>query len=231
MRRYIWAVVAIFGLASAALAEGERVISTTGFGSVDAVPDMATLEIGVTHQAEAAGEALRLTSDAVRQVIATLQDAGIAAGDMQTQGLSVQPVWSRQTQASDAAPRITGFVARNGLMIRVRALDSLGSVLDAVVSDGANTFDGLQFALQDPAAAMAEARARAVADAMTKAQELASAAGVKLGPVQSISETAGGARPVMMQMEAARMASDVPVAAGEVSLSAQVSMLFEISDD
>lgn len=229
MKKLLVVCTLMLGMMSPAWAESERVITITGQGAVETVPDMASIDIGVAHQAGTAGEALSRTSAAVRDVITRLEAAGIAARDMQTQGLSLQPVWSRQTN-TDTPRKITGFVARNGLMVRVRALDSLGEILDAVVQDGANTFNGLQFSVQDPDAAIAEARAEAVRDAMSKAQQLAEAAGVTLGPVQSISEMGGTPRPVMMEMSAARMASDVPVAAGEVSLSAQVSMVFAIAD-
>lgn len=230
MTRILSAVALICSLAGPVWADQDRLITTTGVGRVEAVPDMATIDIGVTHQAETAGDALLLTSDAMRMVIDTLQAAGIVSGDMQTRGVSVQPIWTRGPSNTEAEPRISGFVARNGLVIRVRDLGSLGGILDAVVSDGANTFNGLSFSLQDTSGALAEARERAVEDAMTKAQQLAGAAGVTLGPVRSISEN-GGARPVMMEMATARMASDVPVAAGEVSLSAQVTIVFEISGD
>lgn len=230
MNKIMGTALALVCVASAAWAEAERVITTSGRGTIEAVPDMATINLGVTHQARQAGDALARTSDAVREVIAELEAAGIAPRDMQTQGLSLQPVWSRQTATSEAPPQITGFVARNALVVRVRDLDGLGSILDTVVQDGANTFNGLEFSMQDPEPAMAQARAEAVEEAMAKAQQLAEAAGVTLGPVQSISESGGVPRPVMMEMASARMSADVPVAAGEVSLSAQVSMVFEILD-
>lgn len=229
MKKLIVAVVLALGVAPAVWADVERVITTTGQGVIEAVPDMATLELGVTHQARLAGDALRLTSDAVDGILAQLNDAGVAPRDMQTQGVSLQPVWNRRN-ADTETPRITGFVARNTLTIRVRDLDALGRILDQVVQDGANTFNGLRFSVQNPAPAIAAAREEAVKDAIAKAEQFAKAAGVVLGPVQSISESGGGGRPVMMEMSSARIASDVPVAAGEVSLTARVSMVFEILD-
>ncbi len=230
MKKLLIAGFVILAAAGTAWAEVERVITTSGRGVVETAPDMASIDIGVTHQAGTAGEALTRTSNAVGAVIARLEEMGVAARDMQTQGLSLQPVWSRQVQGSDAPRRITGFVARNGLMVRVRDLEKLGAILDTVVSDGANTFNGLQFSVQDPESAIQQARADAVKDAMAKAKQLADAAGVTLGPVQSISESGGAPRPVMMEMASARMAADVPIAAGEVSLSTHVSMVFEILD-
>ncbi|MEP5803933.1 MAG: SIMPL domain-containing protein [Roseobacter sp.] len=231
MMKLIGVAAIVLSMASAAGAQATRVITTTGRGTVEAVPDMASIDVGVTHQARTADDALSKTSQAAAEVLARLEEQGVAPRDMQTQGVSLQPVWSRQTGASDSPPRITGFVASNRVMIRVRILDDLGFVLDRVVSNGANTFNGLQFSIQDPAFAIEQARKRAVEDAINKARQLASAAGIVLGPVQSISETGGAPRPVMMEMASARRASDVPVAAGEVSLTAQVSMVFEILDE
>lgn len=229
--KYFWAAVVIFaGMSSSLLAETDRVITTTGQGTVETVPDMATISLGVTHEAKRADSALALASEAVREVLSRLEQAGIAPNDIQTNNLSLQPVWSRPTSGTNTPARITGFVASNSLSVRVRDLEKLGDILDVVVQEGANTFNGLQFSLQDPEPAMAAARADAVRDAMARAQQLAEAAGVTLGPVQSISENTGSVRPQMMEMAAARMASDVPVAQGEISLNAQVSMVFGIAE-
>ena len=65
---------------------------------------------------------------------------------------------------------------------------------------------------------------------MARAEQLAAAAGVTLGAVRSISESGGRFRPEMMEMAAARVAADVPIAAGELSMTAQVSMVFEIAE-
>ncbi|MEM1075840.1 MAG: SIMPL domain-containing protein [Pseudomonadota bacterium] len=214
----------------AAHAETLRVITTTGTASVDAAPDLAMIRVGVTHQARVAGDALDQTSASMQQVLARLESLGVEPRDLQTTGLSLQPIWSRQNNGSEAPPRVTGYVARNGLTVRVRNLEELGLILDSVIQDGANTFDGLAFSLQDPEAIMAEARADAVALAMAKARQLAKAADVVLGPVLSISEGGSAPRPVMMETSAARMASDVPTASGEISLVARVTMEFQIME-
>ena len=219
----VMAMVIGFGAVSEAQADDTARITVTGEGRVDAVPDMATLSIGVTTQAETAGAALTANSRQLSQVLARLRDAGIAVRDLQTSGLSMQPNWD---YSNNAAPRITGYVSTNMLTVRVRALETLGGVLDAAVRDGANTFNGLGFALADPAMALDEARRRAVADARHKAALLTEAAGMTLGPVLSISE--GGGQPAPMYRMEAVVADAVPVAEGEVTLSAQVSIVYAI---
>ena len=106
----------------------------------------------------------------------------------------------------------------------------LGGVLDAVVANGANNLGGIAFSLQDVGAAEDEARRQSVADALSKAQVLANAAGVELGALVSISE--GGMNMVQprMMMEAMSADTPVPIATGAISVSAQVTLVFEISD-
>lgn len=230
MNRVFSAILCGLLLAQPVLAEEERYITTSGVGTVEAAPDMATINLGVTQQAKEAGAAMSATSDAVREVLALLEQAGIEPRDVQTDSISLQPLWLRSNNNSDIPPQITGFVARNSLGIRVRDLDQLGSVLDQVVQNGANTFNGLQFSIAEPDELVAAARAVAVKDAMAKAAQLAEAAGVTLGSIQKITEQSGSIRPQMMEIASTRAMSDVPVAAGELSLSAQVTIVFAIED-
>jgi uncharacterized protein YggE len=206
----------------------QRQISVTGEGQVDVAPDMATITLGVTNQAKEAGDAMAATSAAVAQMLTRLDDLGIAARDRQTRSLSLNPIWSNRASSVSGPAKITGFVASNAVLVRVRDLDNLGRIMDAVIAGGANDFNGLQFSVQKPDPLMDDARKLAVTDAIAKARLLATAAGVTLGPVLTMSEQGGG-RPVQMDMAAAR-SGGTPIAAGEVSVHASVSMVFGIAD-
>lgn len=211
-------LIAFAGFATAQ--EHGSVLSVSGEGEVAVAPDMAVISLGVVHVDKTAGDAMAKVSADATALIAVLAGQGIEARDIQTSQLNVNPVWS----SYDAADRkITGFEARNAVTVRVRDLDGLGTVLDQVLAVGANTFNGLQFQLQDPSAAEAEARMAAVRDAMTKATELSEAAGVGLGAVLTLSEGGGSQRP---EMFAAARSAEVPVAAGELVVTARVSMSF-----
>lgn len=231
MRHSILAAAAlVFALTGAVAAnEDARRITVTGQGQVEAVPDMATITMGVTHESKEAGDAMQATSAAVAQMLDRLASLGVEPRDMQTARVSLNPVWSNLTSSGVKTRKITGFVASNTISVRVRDLSSLGTVLDAVIQDGANDFNGLSFSVQDPAPLMAEARKRAVQDAMDKARQLADAAGVELGAVMTLNEHGGGRQMPMAEM--ARMASDaVPIAAGEIGLSQSVTMVFAITE-
>jgi len=226
--RLIASLLLVLSLSAPAFAESEPQLSVTGRGTFEATPDMATLTLGVTHEAKTAEDAMDLVSADVADVLRLLRLAGIEERDLQTSGLTLSPVWSNY--GSGQARRITGFSASNMLTARVRDMSNLGEVLDDVIEEGANSFQGLSFGLQEPEPALDAARRAAVADAMAKARLFAEAAGVTLGPILSLSE-AGAQTPRPQMMEMARMASDaVPVAPGELTISAGVSMVFEIVD-
>jgi uncharacterized protein YggE len=116
-------------------------------------------------------------------------------------------------------------------MVRVTSLESLGFVIDRVLSEGANQMDGLVFGISDDKALRYQARKAAVADAISKAQLYALAAGVELGHVQEITESgSGGFIEAMDSRAMMAMAKAAPIEAGELTINANVGMVFGIRD-
>lgn len=212
-----------------AVAAGGK-ITVTGDGTVPSTPDMATIMLGVTSQGETAGAALADNSRQVQEILARLTAAGIETRDMQTSGLSLNPQFDYEQSASGRLPDILGYVVTNNVTVIVRDLPKLGGLLDEVVQGGANTFNGLTFGLSDPVPALDEARRKAVADARRKAELYAAAAGVKLGALAAITETSGYANPQpMFRMAADSAGGPVPVASGEVGITATVTVEYELN--
>ena len=207
-------------------------IEVTGQGSVDIAPDMAVLTMTVTRQAETARAALDANSAAMTEVQTAMRAAGIENRDLQTSGFSIQPNYvypAPQGSAEREPPRIVGYTVRNSLTVRVRDIDNVGTILDKSVSLGVNEGGNIAFTNADPAAAITEARTRAVQDAMAKADTLADAAGVKRGRLLGISEQSYNPRPVpMMEMAMSRAADSVPVAVGENTYSVSVNVTYAI---
>ncbi len=218
--------------AEAQAEEMPRTITVTGTGEVSAPPDMATVVVGVQADAEVAADALDQASAATAAILVRLDQEGVAAEDVRSGAIRLLPQYSQSALSSGR--RIVGYRAVNSVEVEVRALEALGGLLSALVGDGANRLDGVRFGLQNPDAALDEARRLAVAEAMRRAALYAGAADVDLGQVLSISEAGGmgyramNAGPEMMEMAASSPELDVPVAPGEIDLSASVSMVFEI---
>ncbi|UWR10172.1 SIMPL domain-containing protein [Sulfitobacter mediterraneus] len=230
MRWINWAAVIWLLVAPAAWAQAttEAGIIVTGEGRVAVAPDMAAITLGVRHRGDTAQEAMALVTDDVAGILNTLTNVGIANTDQQTSGFYLRPVYNSRGINDGTPPDLVGYEAGNTVTVWVRDLAVLGSTLDAVIEIGANEFNGLRFDLQDPSAAQSLARQLAVGDARAKAEELAQAAGVALGPLVRLSEAGSNAGPRMMEMSAGRASMDSAIASGEVGVEARVTLVFEI---
>lgn len=222
----ILATFMITGIAAAdAPAPIQPQISVTGEATITAAPDLATVSLGVTTTDPMANAAMQANSTALAAVMARLKSAGIADRDLQTSQLQLNPNWTNSENGLQ--PSIAGYTATNILSVRVRDLAILGAILDAAITDGANSLNGISFGQSDPRPLQDAARQAAVADAIARAQLLTNSAGIKLGRVISISENGGYGAPMPM-MKSMDMAESVPVAAGEIGITASVNMVFEL---
>ncbi|MDD9922893.1 MAG: SIMPL domain-containing protein [Boseongicola sp.] len=209
--------------------DSRREIVVIGEGRVSASPDMATIQVGVQRNARTAGEAMRLTSTDASNVLAKLKELGVEDRDIQTTNISLSPRFQRSNDGSP--PRVTGYIASNSLSVRVRDLDDLGGLLDQVVGQGTNTLNGVFFSVADPDPLRDQARELAVKNARSKAELLASAAGVEVGDVLEINELGGGGS-MPLQRSVLMEASDaVPIAAGEIDFNQSVTVIFKIAEE
>jgi uncharacterized protein YggE len=209
-----------------AMAQQVPTITVQGHGEIATVPDMATVSLGVVREGDSAGEAMASLAEATEAVLERMREESVAETDVQTGQLDLQPRWERAAEGS--VPRIQGYVARTTLSVRVRDLEALGALLDAVVSDGANELNGLGFDLQDPNDAEHAARRAAFEEAMARARTYADTAGLTVGPIIAISEGGGGGfdpRPAFAMEQARAM----PIAPGEVMQSVTVTLVVELA--
>ncbi|WP_226779263.1 SIMPL domain-containing protein [Oceaniglobus trochenteri] len=220
-------LLAVVAGTASAQEQGPR-ITVSGEGRIAAVPDMARLSLGVEAADATAAGALGLASDQMSGVMEALSAAGIEPRAVQTSTLSVRPQYE-QTEERREAPVIVGYVASSDLNVKVADLDGLGALIDKVTSGGGNRLSGISFEVADPEPLMIEARQAAVKDAMAKAALFAGAADVTLGEVIEISEAGSGRPQPMAMMESAGMRS-MPVAAGEIEVTANVTMVFAIGN-
>ena len=207
-------------------------IVVTGEGTASVAPDMAVLSLTVLREGKSAREALDANSAAMAEVLAAMKAEGIAERDLQTANFSIEPQYyypPRKEGTDPEQPRITGYIVRNSLTVRLRDLDKLGAVLDKSVTLGVNQGGNIAFTNDDPSSTVTEARIAAMKDAMAKAEALTQAAGVGLGKVLEISENSGGSMPEPLAKVRSAMvesASDVPVAAGENNYTVSVTVTF-----
>ena len=207
-------------------------VTVPGRGSVRASPDVASVTFGVLVVRPTAADARAAAASAMDGVVAALLAGGVERSDLQTTLVGLDAV---RDSSSGSAPRITGYQLTNSVSATVRAVDAVGSLIDAALGAGATSLDGLTFRVAEPGPALDEARRRAVADARSRAAILAAEAGVALGRVVEIVE-GGGVPPGPPRPLAAmslKAASDVstPVEPGTSELEISVVVTFAIAED
>lgn len=204
-----------------------RSINVSGSGKVYVVPDVAYIYLGVRSQADQVGDALNQNNAQAAQVASALKELGIADKDIQTTAFNVYP---QQEYGPDGQITRNYYTVENTVYVTVRELGKLGDILDTVVRSGANSINGISFDVQDRAAAEAEARKLAIADARSRADEIATAAGIKVGEITGISVYSSSNPVPMYEGKGGMMtaAADVPIAAGQMVITADANITYTI---
>ena len=204
-------------------------LSLSATGEVSATPDMATISFGVVTSGKTAGDAMKANNVRMNAVMAALKAAGIAAKDIRTSSLNLNPQY---VYNNNQPPQLTGYEARNQVTVRVNDLSQTGAVIDATVKAGVNQIDQIAFGLKNDDAVLDQARQQAVATLQSRAQLYAAAAGLKVKRILAIEEGSPMVvRPPMpmMAMRADKaMAESTPVSGGELQESVTVSATFEL---
>jgi uncharacterized protein YggE len=204
-----------------------RTITVVGQGQVSLRPDIATLNVGVEARADTVAEAKAQVDAQMVAITAALQEAGIAGEDIQTSHYGIHyerepvPAVREGTAAADQG----AYWVSSMVDVTIRDVEEAGDVLDAVVQAGANQVYGVSFAASDESAWESQARAEAMADARSRAQELAELAEVELGEVLSVSEVVGG---MAVPMLAQREMGGGGIAPGELELGTQIQVVFAV---
>ncbi|MFL5959317.1 MAG: SIMPL domain-containing protein [Gaiellaceae bacterium] len=193
-------------------------ITVTGSGSVDVTPDRASFDFGVTTEATTAAEALSRNASEAHSIVDALKNAGAHSSDIQTTQVSLWP----QTRSNGR--EIVGYQASNSVSVKV-PLGRSGDVVDAAVGAGANNVDGPMLDTADTSSLYDEALKQALGDAKGKAQAIADAAGLTLGPPVRVQE-GGSSEPVPMFQAARAAAPDVPIEPGTQQIQASVTVTY-----
>lgn len=236
---YLVAVVALLALVvsacgptavSQAAQPPLRSISVSGAGTANLVPDIAYIYVGVHTEKPSASEAVAENNAQTQTMIQSLRDFGIDAKDIRTTNFSIYP-FDKYDPLTGASTGEKYYSVDNTVYVTVRDLDKLGELLDTVIAAGANTVNSVQFDVANKDEALKQARADAVKDAMAKAQELADAAGVSIGEIQTISFQDSVYYPVMDGRGgggAASEAAAVPIQPGQLTFTVTVNVTYEI---
>ncbi len=202
-------------------ADNEPSITAKGVGRVTGVPDIVVVTLGVESES---AQALSANNDRTNAVITLLKEAGVADEDVKTSQFSINPRYDDEGRA------ITGYVVTNLLTARLGEGKDPGALIDAAAGAAGNDVrvQSVQFEIDDEGSLYAEARADAVRQAKTQAEQLAEAADVELGEVRSIVESSTQTPPGFPMARTDSLAQGVPLQPGSQELTLEVQVVYDI---
>jgi uncharacterized protein YggE len=205
-----------------------RTITVVGQGKVSLKPDIATINVGAEARASTVSEAKAEVDAQMAAITATLLEAGVAEKDIQTThyGIHFEREPMPVMRDGPAVESQSGYFVSSMVQVTVRDVENAGEVLDAVVQAGANQVHGVRFTVADESTWQSQARASAMDDARSRAEELAILADVSLGEVMSVSEVIGGVPGPMLGIE--RSMGGGGIAPGEMELGTQIQVVFAV---
>ena len=216
---------------SPALGTAATGIVVSGVGKMTGTPDTLRVSLGVSVTGDTVSSALATANQKAEAVQKSFRGSGVAAKDLQTTGLSIQPDYS---SGKGGQTILTGYQVQESLIAVLRDLKTAGAAISAAAQAGGQAIriDDISLDLDDTSALVTGARTNAFAQARAKAQQYAGAAGVSLGKVTSIQETVQTPVPERYSYPEAAPAAgaiqDVPIQAGAQELSVTVTVAFAI---
>lgn len=164
-------------------------LSVVGEGKVEVVPDVAYVDAGINVVSASSVDAARQSVDQTNNaIIQALQGLGIDKKDIKTSNYSINPNYSYENNRN----QLDGYNATANVTIKVRTVDTVSQVIQAVTTAGANQVNGARFDVENPQKYREDARAEAIKNAREQAQKLAKDLGIRIGKVTNIVEGSSG---------------------------------------
>ncbi len=222
--------------ATCALQDVVPSVTTTGTASVEVVPDVATIRLGVVTERPKAADAARENAAAAQAVVAEIKAQGVDAKDLETRSVALTPVYDETRDGDGRATKrvLRGYSARNELAVRVRQIGKVGDLVARWIDKGANRLEAISFDVEQKDVKVEALRVEAVRDALRKAQSYVSGLGIRLGRVLSIAPPSSGYAPAPPSVALARAAAPdgpvaVPVEPGVQTLRTEVEVTWELA--
>ncbi len=210
---------------SSVVSQKQDFFTVTGEGKVTVVPDTAIFSVGITTSSPSIQTAQSQSNAVINKIAKQLKDLGVKDKDIQTVNYSIYPQYNYQQNN-----KISGYQINISLSVTVRQLDKINQAIDLATQSGANTMGGIQLIVDDTKQKelLQQAREIAVKDAKSKAESLASAAGMTLGKIVNIQENANNfPRPMTGMMAIADSSAKTNIEPGSTDISTSVTLFYE----
>ncbi len=211
-----------------ARAQAVSTLTVQGQATVNLTPNQAVLNLGDVANAKTAAQAMAQSNAITQAIIHRLEADGVAAKDIQTSGLNVNPNYGQGS--ATASPPITGYQVNDSLTVTVNQISLVGRLIDAAMASGANQINGVTFSVTNVSIGYQQAYAEAIKDAESQAQAVLTPLGEKILGVKSVSlnNNSGVVLPLNGQIFASAEPAHTPVMPGQTQFSAHVTVVYRI---
>lgn len=237
MKKILMMVVLMSGLvASGVQASPEKLIIVNGVAEKSLDPNLLSLIVEVWSKAATAKQAQQLAATQFKQVKKTLDDFKIKKEDVQTDNYALNPEYEYDQKLRQN--RLVGFRVTHTLTVVLRKVEDAGNFLDAMIiekklADSGVNLNSINWDSDKRSLTETSALGDAVRAAKVKADEMAKAAGVKLGSVMKMSHNTsagGGGGPIFRNyaLKSMEAAPATEMSAGQIKVRAEVNLEYEI---
>jgi len=211
------------------------VIRVFGDALITVTPDQCTIILGVETMGPDAMVAVAENAETMNRVIAALKNLDLEDDQVRTGMFSLHPqsnfAWYMDITREEPQYRVF-----NSITITLDDLEMIGQVIDTAITSGANQVQSIQLGVRDNEAVMLQALRAATLQSRAKAEVIASAAGVEIVGVRSITEDWGSFSPTtqMFSMEMAMvdavrgLGASTPIIPNDIQIHARVTVEYNI---
>lgn len=205
-------------------------LAVVGEGKVDAIPDTAYIDLGITVSSANTVEEARGKIDAINnQLIESVKKLGIGSKEIKTTNYSINPAYTYENNIN----KITGYDGNATVTIKTKKIDTVPLIIEEATKAGVNQINNTRFTVDQPELYRETARANAIKNAKDQAEKMAKSLGIKLGKITNVVESiSGGISPMntvpFAKMSSAGMGGGVPtLEAGSETITSVVTLYFE----
>jgi uncharacterized protein YggE len=219
--------------------DGSRTIQVSGSATVKVIPDLVTIQLGVTSNATTPQGVYDQNTAAMKRTVAAIRALGVAEKDISTDYYIIQPIYQNYDSLD-----IKGYRIHNTVIVNLKDVSKVSQVLAAALTAGANEVVEVQFKTSQLRQHRDEARELAMQAAQEKARDLARAANAQPGCVLNIDENTWSyygypwqsGRYQMMTQNVVQNAAgsdqppseDGPISLGQIAVQAEVQVRFRL---
>lgn len=211
-----------------ALAAGVRTVTASGDGQVYAVPDRATVQLGVETENRQLGAARTHVKKVVMAALKLTDSLGIPRKRVNTTQVQVYPEYD--TNSKTHQRELTGYRVSRDIVVQLHHVSKLGQLIERAGQVGVNRISPPQLRSSKSHQLQRRALEKATRDAHANALAMARALGDGLGAARSISSTGGG-QPPQFHVMAKRVNGNGAGASyriGRIHVSASVTATFTL---